>query len=158
MPINRVVLIGNLTRDPELRSMPSGKNVCHLRLACNRVRRDETGNWQDRPGFFDVSVFGPQAENVQRFCKKGRAIGVDGHLEWREWETPDQHKRQAVSIVAHTIEFLGRPPEPRPAATPGGEGEVAEAGSTDDGETPEAAGTEAATEAEAAPAGDALVF
>jgi len=145
MSINRCVLIGNLTRDPELRVMPSGKTVCHMRLACNRVRRDEEGGWQERPGFFDVSVFGPQAENVSKFCRKGRAIGVDGRLEWREWETPDKQKRQAVSIVAHTIEFLGRPDTP-PAQT-------------DVGSPAEVVDTEAPTEeAETAPIDEALVF
>jgi single-strand DNA-binding protein len=154
MSINRVVLTGNLTRDPEIRVLPSGKHVCHLRLACNRVRRDEAGAWQERPGFFDVSVFGAQAESVRRFCRKGRAIGVDGRLEWREWETPEKQRRQAVSVVAHSIEFLGRPEAPASGA-PAGETDVAEpteavAPAEESGETVE--------ETDAAPAGDALVF
>jgi len=153
MSINRVVLIGNLTRDPELRQMPSGKPVCNLRLACNRVRRDEAGGWQERPGFFDVSVFGPQAENVERFCRKGRAVAVDGRLEWREWETPDQHKRQAVSIVANTIEFLGRPDGPAGDVPAGDSG----AASENDVIETEVPGEEPA-ETETAPVDDALVF
>src|ERR1700693_1372387 len=100
MSINRIVLIGNLTRDPEVRVLPSGKTVCHLRVACNRIRRDEDGGWEERPNFFDVSVFGTQADAVKRYLSKGRPVGIDGRLEWREWETPDQQKRQAVNIVA----------------------------------------------------------
>ena len=109
MSINRVVIIGNLTRDPEVRELPSGKSVCHLRVACNRVRRDEDGGWEERPNFFDVSVFGAQGDTVKRFLTKGRPVGIDGRLEWREWETPDHQKRQAVNIVADSVQFLGRP-------------------------------------------------
>jgi len=145
MSINRVVLIGNLTRDPELRVLPSGKTVCHLRVACNHMRRDEEGGWQERPSFFDVSVFGPQAENVERYLSKGRPVGVDGRLDWREWETPDQHKRQAVSIVANTIQFLGRPDTPADAA----------AGEPDQEESIESAPSESV---EANPVDEALIF
>jgi single-strand DNA-binding protein len=139
--------------------MPSGKSVCHLRLACNHVRRDETGAWQERPGFFDVSVFGPQADNVERFCRKGRPIAVDGRLEWREWETPDHHKRQAVSIVAHTVQFLGRP-DGQPVAegaTAADQAAPADGAAPADDATP-ADGGDGADESEAAPVGDALVF
>ena len=108
MSINRVVLLGNLTRDPELRALPSGTSVCSLRIASNRIRRDETGGWEERPNFFDVTVFGHQAENVHRDLRKGRPVAIDGRLEWREWETPEQERRQAVSIVAETVQFLGR--------------------------------------------------
>ena len=132
MSINRVVLIGNLTRDPELRVMPSGKTVCHMRLACNRVRRDEEGGWQERPGFFDVSVFGPQAENVSKFCRKGRAIGVDGRLEWREWDAQDGTKRQAVEVIADSVQFLGgRDGGPAEAGGGGNEFVPASAGGSD---------------------------
>jgi single-strand DNA-binding protein len=104
--INRVVLVGRLTRDPELRALPSGTSVCALRLACNSSRRDNDGEFRERPNFFDVSVFGASAESVSQYTSKGSRVAIDGRLEWREWETSEQHKRQAVSIVADTVQFL----------------------------------------------------
>lgn len=103
---NRVVLVGRLTRDPELRAIPSGRSVCTLRIACNGRRREADGSYAERPNFFDVSVFGSPADNVQRYLKKGARIAIDGRLEWREWETDEQQRRQAVSIVAESVEFL----------------------------------------------------
>jgi single-strand DNA-binding protein len=113
--INRVILIGNLTRDPELRPLGSESSVCHLRIACNGRRRDKEGNWTDRAHYFDVSVFGPHGVTSNRYLRKGKQVAIDGRLEWREWEGPDQQKRQSVSIVADTVQFLGAP-DPRPAA------------------------------------------
>jgi single-strand DNA-binding protein len=107
--INRVVLIGRLTREPELRSLPSGVSVCGLRVACNSSRRDGDGTLIERPNFFDVSVFGAAAESVGNYMHRGRRVGIDGRLEWREWETANQEKRQAVSIVADTVQFLDSP-------------------------------------------------
>ena len=105
--INRVVLLGNLTRDPELRSLPSGTNIARLRVACNTRRRNpDTGEWDDKPNFFDVSVFGPSADACDSFLEKGRPIAVDGRLEWREWETADGQRRQAVEIIADSVQFL----------------------------------------------------
>src|SRR5262249_6422769 len=108
--INRVVLVGRLTRDPELRALPSGGSVCSLRMACNGGRRGEEGEYQERPNFFDVNVY-RAAENVSRYVRKGSRLAVDGRLEWREWETADQQRRQAVSIVAETVQFLDNPSE-----------------------------------------------
>jgi single-strand DNA-binding protein len=106
--INRVVLTGNLTRDPELRSTPSGTSVCSLRMACNTRRKDGSGQWVDKPNYFDITVWGPQGENCASYLSKGRAVAVDGRLEWREWEAQDgSGKRQAVEIVADTVQFLG---------------------------------------------------
>jgi single-strand DNA-binding protein len=107
--INRVVLVGRLTREPELRALPSGVSVCSLRIACNSSRRDAEGTLIERPNFFDVSVYGAAAESVGNYMHRGRRVGVDGRLEWREWETADQQKRQAVSIVADTVQFLDSP-------------------------------------------------
>ena len=111
--INRVVLVGRLTRDPELRSLPSGVSVCALRIACNSSRRDAEGDYHERPNFFDVSVYGASAESVSHYTRKGSRIGIDGRLEWREWETDDQQKRQAVSVVADVVQFLDSPGEGR---------------------------------------------
>src|SRR6187401_3318642 len=105
--INRVVLVGNLTRDPELRHTPSGTAVCNLRLAVNTRRKDETGQWVDKPNYFDVTVWGNQAESCAQYLSKGRPVGVDGRLEWREWEAQDGSKRQAVEVIADTVQFLG---------------------------------------------------
>jgi single-strand DNA-binding protein len=105
--INRVVLVGNLTKDPELRHTPGGTPVCSLRVAVNSRRRDESGQWVDKPNYFSVSVFGNQAESCAQYLSKGRPVGVDGRLDWREWQTQDGGKREAVEIVADTIQFLG---------------------------------------------------
>jgi single-strand DNA-binding protein len=105
--INRVVLVGNLTRDPELRHTPSGTPVCSLRLAVNTRRKDESGQWVDKPNYFDVTVWGQQGENCAQYLSKGRPAAVDGRLEWREWEAQDGSKRQAVDIVADNVQFLG---------------------------------------------------
>jgi single-strand DNA-binding protein len=109
--INRVVLIGRLTRDPELRALPSGLSVSGLRVACNSSRRDNEGEYHDKPNYFDVSVYGASAENVSRYMHKGSRIAIDGRLEWREWETSEQQKRQSVSVVADTVLFLDSPGE-----------------------------------------------
>jgi single-strand DNA-binding protein len=105
--INRVVLVGNLTRDPELRHTPSGTAVCKLRLAVNTRQKDAQGNWGDKPNYFDVTVWGNQGESCAQFLSKGRPVGVDGRLDWREWDAQDGTKRQAVEIIADTVQFLG---------------------------------------------------
>src|ERR1700760_1336004 len=107
--INRVVLVGRLTRDPELRSLPSGRAVTGLRIACNSSRRDAEGNTSERPNYFDVSAFGVTAESVCRFTRKGSRVGIDGRLEWREWETAEHERRQAVNVVADVVQFLDAP-------------------------------------------------
>jgi single-strand DNA-binding protein len=107
--INRVVLVGRLTRDPELRALPSGRSVCGLRIACNSARKDADGGFVERPNYFDVSVFGAPGESVSRYMRRGSRVGVDGRLEWREWETVEQERRQAVSVVADTVQFLDGP-------------------------------------------------
>jgi single-strand DNA-binding protein len=105
--INRVVLTGNLTADPELRSLPSGTAVCKLRVACNTRRKSPSGEWEDKPNYFDVTVWGAQGENCARFLTKGRPVAIDGRLEWREWESQEGQKRQAVDIIADSVQFLG---------------------------------------------------
>jgi single-strand DNA-binding protein len=106
--INRVVLTGNLTRDPELRSLPSGMSVCSLRLASNTRRKDgATGEWGDKPNYFSVTVWGAQGENCARFLAKGRPVCIDGRLEWREWTAQDGGKRESIEIVADNVQFLG---------------------------------------------------
>ncbi len=113
--LSRVVLTGNLTRDPELRSTPSGTSVCSLRLACN-TRRRQDGEWVDRPNYFDVTVWGAQAEGCATYLEKGRPVAVDGRLEWREFEDREGARRQAVEIVADSVQFLSTQNGARPGA------------------------------------------
>lgn len=104
--INIVALVGNLTRDPELRHTPSGTAVTTLRIAVNdRVKRGE--EWTDAAYYFDVTVWGRQAENCAQYLAKGRPVGVQGKLTWREWDAQDGSKRQSVEVVADNIQFLG---------------------------------------------------
>jgi single-strand DNA-binding protein len=107
--INRVVLVGRLTRDPELRALPSGNSVCALRIACNSSHKEADGEYSERPNFFDVSVFGAAGESVSSHMSKGSRVAIDGRLSWREWEAADESRRQAVSILADTVQFLDAP-------------------------------------------------
>jgi single-strand DNA-binding protein len=106
--INRVVMTGNLTADPELRALPSGSSLCKLRIACNTRRKNaNTGEWEDKPNYFNVTVWGDQGENAARYLARGRPVAIDGRLEWREWDTQDGTKRSAVDIIAESVQFLG---------------------------------------------------
>ncbi|HSX21328.1 MAG TPA: single-stranded DNA-binding protein [Gaiellaceae bacterium] len=128
--INRVVLVGNLTKDPELRTTPSGTSVCKLRVAVNTRQKDSsTGEWGDKPNYFDVTVWGNQAESCAQYLSKGRPIGVDGRLDWREWDAQDGTKRQAVEIIADTVQFLGSRGD-NPAAGGDGGNQFVPAGAT----------------------------
>jgi single-strand DNA-binding protein len=106
--INRVILTGNLTRDPELRAVGQSGSVCKMRIAVNTRRKDgATGEWQDKPNYFDVTVWGAQGENCANYLFKGRPVAIDGRLEWREWQDREGNKRQSVEIIADTVQFLG---------------------------------------------------
>ena len=107
--INRVVLVGNLTRDPEIRYTTAGKAVARLGLAVNRVPyTNDQGERVEGVDFFTVVVFDKQAENCGQYLKKGRGIAVDGRLRSRSWETPEGQKRSTVEVVAQTVQFLPR--------------------------------------------------
>jgi single-strand DNA-binding protein len=107
--INRVVLVGNLTRDPELRATAGGTSVCRLRIACNTSWRNrDTGEVDERPNYFDVTVFGASGEACARFLAKGRPVAVDGRLDWHEWTTPEGERRQAVGVLADSVQFLSQ--------------------------------------------------
>ena len=121
--INRVVLVGNLTRDPELRHLQSGTAVCKLRIAVNTRQKDgATQQWVDKPNYFDVTVWGNQGESCAQYLSKGRPVAVDGRLDWREWDAQDGTKRQAVEIIADSVQFLGS------GRAEGGEGQFVPAG------------------------------
>jgi single-strand DNA-binding protein len=106
MNINRVVLTGNLTRDPELRSTGGGLSVCKLGIAVNTRRKNgATGAWEEKPNYFRVTVFGAQGENCAQYLKKGRPVAIDGRLEWSQWEREGQ-KRESIDIIADSVQFL----------------------------------------------------
>ena len=108
MNINRVVLTGNLTRDPDLRSNPAtGLSICKLGIAVNgRRKNSETGNWEEKANFFRVTVFGRQAESCGQYLKKGRPVAIDGRLEWSQYEREGQ-TRESIDIIADSVQFLG---------------------------------------------------
>ena len=105
MNINRVVLTGNLTRDPELSSTGGGLSICKLGIAVN-TRRKSGDTWEEKPNFFRVTVFGRQAESCAQYLKKGRPVAIDGRLEWSQWER-DGQKRESIDIIADSVQFLG---------------------------------------------------
>jgi single-strand DNA-binding protein len=107
--VNVVVITGNLTSDPGLRSTGGGTSVCEMRVAVNGRRKDaQSGEWVDKPNFFNVVVFGGQADNCATYLEKGRPVAVEGRLDWREWEAKEGGgRRQAVQIIADTVQFLG---------------------------------------------------
>ena len=109
--VNRVVLTGYLTQDPELRALPSGLRVCSMRIACNSPKRVEQGDYQEKPHFFNVNVYGDQAEDVDIYTRKGRSVAIEGRLVWREWKDPDRGRREAVTVAADAVQFLDDPDE-----------------------------------------------
>ena len=106
MNINRVVLTGNLTRDPELSATGGGLSICKLGIAVNTRRKNNDGGWEEKPNYFRVTVFGRQAESCHQYLKKGRPVAIDGRLEWSQWER-DGQKRESIDIIADTVQFLG---------------------------------------------------
>lgn len=105
MSLNTVALVGNLTRDPELRDA-GGTPVTTLRLAVNS--RQKTGDtWGEKPNYFDIVLFGKQAENAAQYLEKGRPVAVSGRLDWREYTDKDGNRRQAVQVVADEVQYLG---------------------------------------------------
>ena len=100
--IAHVTLVGKLTRDPELRQTPNGASVCQLGVAVNSSYKDSSGQWVEKPSFFDVVVWGPQGENCAKYLSKGREVAVDGRLDQRSWDAQDGTKRSKVEIVADT--------------------------------------------------------
>jgi single-strand DNA-binding protein len=107
MSINKVVITGNLTRDPELRTTPSGTPVLSIGVAVNDRRKNpSTGEWEDYANFIDCTMFGTRAESVAKFISKGSKVGIDGKLRWHQWETKDGQKRSKVDVIIDDIEFL----------------------------------------------------
>jgi single-strand DNA-binding protein len=105
MFLNKAIIIGNLTRDPELRALPSGINVATLGVATNRVYKDKDGNKQEDTQFHNVVVFGRQAETVAQYLKKGSMALVEGRMQTRSWDAQDGTKKYRTEIVADRVQF-----------------------------------------------------
>ena len=137
---NKVILIGNLTRDPELRYTPKGTAIAKIGLAVNRVWTSESGEKKEEVTFIDVDIFGRTAENVGQYMRKGRPIMVEGRLKLDQWDDKTTgQKRSRLGVVAETVQFLG-------SASGGGEG----------GGAPAAAPRQRPVAAAGAPAGEPL--
>ena len=104
MYINKAMVFGNLTRDPELRALPSGVNVCNFSVATNRVYRDRDGKKQEQADFHNIVVFGRQADVVAQYLKKGRSVFVEGRMQTRSWEK-DGQKQYRTEIIADRVQF-----------------------------------------------------
>ena len=141
--LNRVLLIGNLTKDPELRYTPSGTPVANLRLAVNSSFKDQAGQRKEETCFITIVVWSKQAEICQQYLKKGRAIFVEGRLIYRSWEAEGK-TRSTMEVRADRVQFLGPPP-----GAPGGSRGPA----PDSGEMSEGGPRGDDLEAEAAPEG-----
>ena len=116
--LNKVLLIGNLTRDPDVRMMGNGRPVCNFGLALNRSYKDAEGNRKDETTFVEVESFGPRAEAIGKFFAKGRAIFIEGRLKLDQWESKEGEKRSALKVVLDSFEFVdskqeGTSAEPR---------------------------------------------
>jgi single-strand DNA-binding protein len=131
--MNKVFLIGNLTRPPELRYTPNGSAVADLRLAVNRAYTTQTGEKREDTSFLTVVVWGKQAETCGQYLDKGSPILVEGRLQTRDWETKDGQKRSVVEVVAERVQFMGRP---KGAAAPVGAPEPSDALGESDDEVP----------------------
>lgn len=103
--VNQVILMGNLTRDPETRQTPSGQSVTSFSLALNRAYKDQSGDWQEATDFIDVVAWGPLGERVAQYVTKGRRVLVQGRLQSRAWEQ-DGQKRSKVEVLANDVTFL----------------------------------------------------
>jgi single-strand DNA-binding protein len=114
--VNKVILVGNLGRDPELRYIPSGQAVANFTLATNERWRDKEGNNQERTEWHRIVVWGKSAENCAQYLQKGRSVYIEGKLQTQEWEDKEGNKRKTTEIVAQTVQFLGG----RGGAEPGG--------------------------------------
>ena len=104
--LNRVTIVGRLTRDPEVKTTKTGGRVATLRLASSSRGKGTAGDWEDRSNYFDVIIWDKLADTAEKFLNKGRRIGIDGRLVWREWEAKDGSKRQTVEILATDLHFL----------------------------------------------------
>ena len=106
--LNKVFLIGNLTRDPELRHTASGTAVTSFGIAVNRKRKDQSGEVKEEVCFVDINMFGRRAEVINEYFSKGNPIFIEGRLQFQQWETKDGQKRNTLRVVAENFQFLGK--------------------------------------------------
>lgn len=107
MSINRVLVSGYLTRDPELRTTAAGNPVMGFGIAVNdRRKNSQTGEWEDYPNFIDCTMFGTRAQSVSRFLSKGSKVALEGKFRWNQWETNEGQKRSKLEIIVNDIEFM----------------------------------------------------
>src|SRR3989338_1685672 len=104
MYLNKALLFGNLTRDPELRALPSGMNVCNFSVATNRVYKDRDGKKQEQADFHNVVVFGRQADTVSQYLKKGSSVYIEGRMQTRSWEQNGE-KKYRTEVIADRVQF-----------------------------------------------------
>lgn len=117
MYLNKAIIIGNLTRDPELKSLPSGIQVASFGVATNRVWKDKQGTRQESVDFHNIVVFGRQAETTSQYLRKGSSALIEGRMQTRSWDAPDGTKKYRTEIVADRIQF-GPKKDGAPSATP----------------------------------------
>ena len=125
---NRVILVGNLCRDPEVKQAPSGTPVCDLRLAVNESYKTQTGDLHESVHYVDVTVWDRTATNCQTYLRKGSQVLVEGRLQYDEWKTPQGETRSKLRVRADRVQFLG--PRPSTGDVPGGSGAPANVGYT----------------------------
>lgn len=119
MYLNKAIIIGNLTRDPELRALPSGVKVCTFGVATNRVWKDKNGIRLEDTQYHNMVVFGIQAENVAQYLKKGSTVLAEGRMQTRSWDTPDGQKKYRTEIIAERVQFGPRRQGGAPAPSDG---------------------------------------
>ena len=136
MYINKVILFGNLTRDPELKALPSGMNVVNFSIATNRIFRDREGKKQEQTEFHNIVVFGRQADTVAQYMKKGSSVFIEGRLQTRSWDDKTSgEKKYRTEVIAERVQF-------GPRAGGGGNAVAKKADETEETEsTPSASGT-----------------
>lgn len=117
MSINRVIVSGNLTRDPELRKTAGGMTVMQFGIAVNDRRKNQNGEWEDYPNFIDCTMFGTRAEAVSRYMAKGGKVAIEGKLRWSQWEK-DGSKRSKIEVIVDEIELMSRSGNAAPSAAP----------------------------------------
>lgn len=111
MSYNRVIMLCNLTADPDLRFAPSGSAVTDLRVAMNEKYKNQSGEWVERPIYVDVTVWGRQAETCNEYLSKGRQVLIEGRLRYDSWETPEGQKRSKLRVTAERVQFVGSRPD-----------------------------------------------
>ena len=107
MGVNKVILLGNLGKDPELRYTPSQVPVCNFSLATGERRKDANGQWSDHTEWHNIIAFGKTAENCANFLKKGRQVYIEGKIQTRKWQDKEGKDRYTTEILANTVQFVG---------------------------------------------------